>query len=174
MHMWTVMTSLYYSVRAVDAVEWPCVLCGHHIQDDWVSRAMNLHQILCEASTFLPGNYSDDSEGCSCAQLVIGSFIMITHLLMHHILCSFFEKHQITQVTLPHHSPYLTPCDFKVFPKLKSPLKGKRFQTISDSGKYDGSANGNWENFVRSQAAYFEGDWGIIVLCTMFLVFLLQ
>ena len=39
-----------------------------------------------------------------------------------------------------------------------------------DSGKYDGAADGNWENCVRSQAAYFEGDWGIIVLCTRFLV----
>ena len=27
-----------------------------------------------------------------------------------------------------------------------------------------------WENCVRSQGAYFEGDWGIIVLSTMFLV----
>ena len=27
-----------------------------------------------------------------------------------------------------------------------------------------------WENCVRSQGAYFEGDWGIIVLCIMFLV----
>ena len=27
-----------------------------------------------------------------------------------------------------------------------------------------------WENCVRSQGAYIEGDWGIIVLCTMFLI----
>ena len=39
-----------------------------------------------------------------------------------------------------------------------------------ESGNYDGAANGDWENCVRSQGAYFEGDWGIIVLCTMFLV----
>ena len=39
-----------------------------------------------------------------------------------------------------------------------------------DSEKYDGVADGNWENFVRSQGAYFDGDWGIIVLCTVFLV----
>ena len=39
-----------------------------------------------------------------------------------------------------------------------------------DSGKYDRAADGDWENCVRSQGAYFEGDWGIIVLCTMFLV----
>ena len=39
-----------------------------------------------------------------------------------------------------------------------------------DSGKYDGEADGYWENYVKSQGAYFKGDWGIIVLCTMFLV----
>ena len=39
-----------------------------------------------------------------------------------------------------------------------------------DSGKYDGAADGDWENCVRSQGTYIEGDWGIIVLWTMFLV----
>ena len=28
--------------------------------------------------------------------------------------------------------PDLAPCDFWFFPKLKSPLKGKRFQTVSE------------------------------------------
>ena len=41
------------------------------------------------------------------------------------------------------------------FPKLKSPLKGKRFQTI-DSGKYNRAADGHWENRVRSQGVYFK------------------
>ena len=44
-HVWT-MTSLYYSMGAIDAIEWVCVLCGHYIQNAWVSRAMNLHRIL--------------------------------------------------------------------------------------------------------------------------------
>ena len=39
-----------------------------------------------------------------------------------------------------------------------------------ESGKYNGTSDGNWENCVRSQSAYFEGDWGVIVLCTVFLV----
>ena len=37
-----------------------------------------------------------------------------------------------------------------------------------DSGKYDGTADDNWEDCMRSQGAYFEGNWGIIVLCTVF------
>ena len=43
---------------------------------------------------------------------------------------SFLAKHQITQVTQPHYNPDLAPWDFWLFPKLKSPLKGKIFQTI--------------------------------------------
>ena len=70
----------------------------------------------------------DDSEGSSYGQLVIGSFIMTTYLLMQR----FLAKHQITQVTQPPHSPDLAPRNFWLFPKLKSLLKGKRFQTIDE------------------------------------------
>ena len=39
-------------------------------------------------------------------------------------------KHQIIQVTQPPCSQDLVPFDFWLFPKLKSPLKGKKFQTV--------------------------------------------
>ena len=45
---------------------------------------------------------------------------------------SFLVKHKITQVTQPPYSPDLMLCDFWLFPKLKSPLKVKRFQTINE------------------------------------------
>ena len=35
-----------------------------------------------------------------------------------------------------------------------------------DSGKYNRAADGNWENCVRSQGTYLEGDRGVIFLCT--------
>ena len=38
-----------------------------------------------------------------------------------------------------------------------------------DSGKYNRTTDGAWENCVRSQGACFEGHWGIIVLWTSFL-----
>ena len=41
-------------------------------------------------------------------------------------------KHQITQVTQPPYSPDLAPCDFWLVPKVKSPLKGRRFQTVDE------------------------------------------
>ena len=41
-------------------------------------------------------------------------------------------KHQIIQVTLTPYSSDLAPCDFWLFPKLKSPLKGMEFQTVDE------------------------------------------
>ena len=49
-----------------------------------------------------------------------------------HLMQSFLVKHQITQETQPLYSPDFGPCNFWLFPKLKSPVKGKRFQTISE------------------------------------------
>ena len=72
-------------------------------------------------------------------------------------LQSFLVKHQITQVTQPHHSPDLAPCDFWLFPKLKSPLKGKRFQTINEIQENTMRQLMAGRRGVRSQGAYFEG-----------------
>ena len=52
---------------------------------------------------------------------------------MHHgLVQSFLVKHQISQVTQAPYSLDLVPYNFWLFPKLKSPLKGKRLQTIHD------------------------------------------
>ena len=48
------------------------------------------------------------------------------------LMQSFLTKHQMTHVTQPPYNPDLVPCDFWLFPKLKSPLKGKRFETIDE------------------------------------------
>ena len=84
------------------------------------------------------------------------------------------------------YSPDLTSCDFWLFPNLKSPLKGKRFQTNDeiqentmghlmaippkDFAEDFEQWKSRWENCVRSQGIYLEGDWGVIVLCTVCLV----
>ena len=96
-------------------------------------------------------------------------------------LVQFGAKHQITQVTQPQYSPDLALCDFWLFPKLKSPLKGKRFQTINEiqentMGQLMAIPTKDFANcfeqcWERSQGAYFKGDGGIIVLYTMFLVY---
>ena len=57
------------------------------------------------------------------------------------------------------------------FPKSKITFEREEISDHRwDSGNYHRAADGNWENRVRFQGAYLEGDWGIIVLCTMFLV----
>ena len=87
-----------------------------------------------------------------------------------HLVQSFLAKHQITHVTQPLYSPDLVPCDFWLFPKTKMTLEREEISDHRwDSGKYNGAADGDWI-CVRSRRAYFEGDWGVIVLCTMFLV----
>ena len=87
---------------------------------------------------------------------------------------SFSAKHHIIQVTQPHYSPYLARWDFCLFPKLKITFKVREREEISDcqwdSGKYNRAVDGKWKNWVRSLGAYFEGDWGFIVLCTVVLV----
>ena len=110
---------------AVDAVEWACVLCGHCIQNDWVSIALNLNvppwklfRWFTRPQPWATGDrqlHNDDAPAhASC--LVQG----------------FLEKDQITQVAQSLYSPDLVPCNFWLFPKVKSPLKGKKFQTIGE------------------------------------------
>ena len=48
------------------------------------------------------------------------------------LMQSFLAKHQTTQVTQSPYSPYVVPWDFCLFPKLISPLKGKKFQTVNE------------------------------------------
>ena len=81
---------------------------------------------------FLCGNYSDDSEVCSYGQLMIGSFITTP-------ACSWIRSRAECFGETPNHpddsapySPDLVNCIYCLFPKLKSPLKGKRFQTIAE------------------------------------------
>ena len=67
--------------------------------------------------------------------------------------------------------PRFVTLQLPVFPKTKITFEREEISEYRwDSGKYNGAAHGNWENCVRSQAAYFEGDWGVIVLSKMFLV----
>ena len=131
--MWTKTTSLYQSKGAVDAAEQACTLCGCHIQNDWaveqwicIKFCVKLEhsstksiQIIQKAAAM--GNWwlaaSSGQHACSC--------------ITSHAEC-FGKKHQITQVTQHLLQPDLVAHDFWFFPKLKSPLKGKGFQTVNE------------------------------------------
>jgi len=48
------------------------------------------------------------------------------------LIRSYLAKHQTSVVPHPPYSPDLTPADFFLFPKLKTTLKGRRFQTMEE------------------------------------------
>ena len=48
------------------------------------------------------------------------------------VIREFFTKHETTVVPQPPYSPDLAPADFFLFLKLKSSLKGRRFQTVEE------------------------------------------
>ena len=89
--------------------------------------------------------------------------------LTHHVLSRVFWQN----IESPR---WLSPLTAQIwwltaFPKIKITFEREEISDhLWDPGKYFRAADGDWENCVRSQGAYFEGDWGIIVLCAMFLV----
>ena len=79
---------------------------------------------------FVGWEMQHNKSSCSYGQLVIGNFITTVHPLMHHILCRVFWQNIKPPKWLS--PPQLAPCNFWFFPKLKSPLKGKRFHTVDE------------------------------------------
>ena len=151
-HAWTMTTPLCQSMGVVDTSEWACVLCGCHIQNGWVSRATNLHQIFHSALIFPHRNCLDDSEGRSHGQLVTGSFITTTHPLMHHVACRVFDE-------TSNHPGDLAPLQLRfgalsllAFPKTKITFEKEEVSDHWwDSRKYDWADDGDWEKLPRCQ-----------------------
>jgi transposase len=86
----------------------------------------------------------------------------------------FLAKHSIPVVPHPPYSPDLAPCDFFLFPRLKSTLKGKRFQDVAEiqlNTTQQSQANpkqayqtctekwkDHWNRCIQSGGLYIEGD----------------
>ena len=98
---------------------------------------------------------------------------MITHQFKHRCLCvSFLDKNKTVIMPQPPYSPDL--ADFCLFPKLKIPMKGKRFATIEkirEKSKQELLAIlksvfqkcfEDWEKayhkYIIFEGGYFEGD----------------
>jgi len=95
----------------------------------------------------------------------------LAHALL--LIHSYLAKHQTSFVL---HRPYsldLAPADFFLFPKLKTTLKGRRFQTIEEIQENTirelRAITGNafqeafqqwkkWERCIASRGDFFEGD----------------
>ena len=87
---------------------------------------------------------------------------------------NFLAKNETTVVPQPPYPPDLAPADFFLFPKLKSTLKGRRFDTFDEIQKNltkelfaipkeafqkaFQSWQKRWERCVASEGNYFEGD----------------
>jgi hypothetical protein len=83
-------------------------------------------------------------------------------------------KHSIPVVSHQPYSPDLAPCEFFLFPRLKSTLKGKRFQEVADmqlnmtrqlqvipKQAYQTCTEkwkDRWNRCIQSVGPYFEGD----------------
>ena len=116
---------------------------------------MNLHQILHSVWTFLCRNYSDDSKGHGYGQPVIGSFIMTMHMSPAE---GFGETSNHPGDSGPL-QPRFDTLWLLTFPKIKITFEREEISDRQwDSGKYNWIVDGNWENCVRSQGTYFEGD----------------
>jgi transposase len=91
-----------------------------------------------------------------------------------HLIQTFLAKHSIPVVRQAPYSPDMAPCDFWLFPKLKMPLKGTRFEAREDIMR-NATAQLNtipkdafqkcfqqwrdrWDKCVHYQWDYFEGD----------------
>jgi transposase len=83
-------------------------------------------------------------------------------------------KHATTVLPQPPYSPDLAPADFFLFPKLKSTLKGRRFESI-EAIRTNSLAHlrsipktafqecfrtlkERWQRCIQSRGEYFEGD----------------
>jgi hypothetical protein len=76
-------------------------------------------------------------------------------------------KRNIPTLSHPPYNQEIAPCDFHLFPKLKSKLKGHHFgtlteelRTLTENGFPDGYDQWKelWNHCVTSKGSYFEGD----------------
>jgi len=95
-----------------------------------------------------------------------------THVSL--LIRSYLVKHQTSVASHPPYSPDLAPAEFFLFPKLKTTLKGRRFQTteeieenairelraIIESAFQEAFQQWmkRWERCIASRGDYFEGD----------------
>ena len=103
--------------------------------------------------------------------------------LLHHdnapahtslLVRKFLAKNNALMMPQPPYSPDLVPCDFFLFPKLKRPMKGRRYATIeeikvaskeelnkitkNDFLKCFEDWKKRWHKCIISDGDYFEGD----------------
>lgn len=90
------------------------------------------------------------------------------------VVQQYLTKKKIAILPQPPYSPDVSPCDFWLFPRLKMPLKGKRFQTVEEIEENVREAlrgfdeaffrrcfeqwKERWRRCINAGGEYFEGD----------------
>lgn len=90
------------------------------------------------------------------------------------IVSEFLAKNSTNVISQPPYSPDMAPCDFFLFPRLKLPLRGTRFESIEaikenslrelraiPSEAYRKCMENwilRWHQCIASEGEYFEGD----------------
>ena len=154
----------------VDAVEGACVLCGRHIQNERVEQ-----WICIKFSIKLEHSSMETIQMIQKAKAMGNWWLAASSWQRSHSCITARAEFFGETSNHPGNSAPLQPrCGslrLLTFPKTKITFEREGISDCWwDSGKYTGAADGNWENSVRSQGAYFEGDWDVTVLCTMFFV----
>ncbi|UYV62471.1 hypothetical protein LAZ67_2000722 [Cordylochernes scorpioides] len=100
--------------------------------------------------------------------------------LLHHdnapahtslLVRDFLAKNNTLMMPQPPYSPDLAPCDFFLFPKLKRPMKGRRYATLDEiktaskeelkkiiKNDFFEDWKNRWHKCIISHGDYFEGD----------------
>ena len=121
---WTIM-------GAVDAVEWACALCGCCIQNDWVRNESASHfSVSLNISLQELFRWFRRPQLWATGGLAASSWKRTGSCILS--CAEFFGETSNHPGDSAPYSPDLAPCDFWLFLKLKSPLKGKWFQTIDE------------------------------------------
>ena len=114
---------------AVDTIEWACVLCGCGIQTDWVEQRICIRfcvklehssekTIWMIQKAAAVGNWCLAASSWQCAHSCITSSAVF-----------LWNSKSPRWLSLPTAQIW---CPVWLFPKVKSPLKGKRFQIIDE------------------------------------------
>ena len=87
------------------------------------------------------------------------------------LISSYLAKHQKSVIAHPTNTPELAPADIFLFPKLKTTLIGRRFQTIKEIQEHANCTPSQsafqeafqqwkkrWERCIASSVDYFEGN----------------
>ena len=143
------------------------------IQQVFGEDAMGVTQIKEWFNRFKSGRASAESDQRSGRPQAARSAAVVERV-RNLVMADFLTKHGIPVVRHPPYSPDMAPCDFWLFLKLKTPLKGSRFETreeimrnatatLNTIPKEDFQScfqqwKDRWAKCVQAQGAYFEGD----------------